>query len=393
MITALSQGPRTDLSACRVLVVEDAPAIRKIIGAYLQAAGILHVDFACDGVEGLTKVESFDPDLVILDIMMPEMDGFEVARSLRADPRHRHLPILVQTALESPAERTEVFRAGANDLITKPIHGPELVARVRVQLENRLLIRDLENYRRHIQTDLELARKMQEDLLPSPKVLEAIHAETGLSIAAHFQPSAELGGDMWHLRDLGQGRYAIILVDFAGHGITAALNTFRLHTLTHQQTLRNLDKPSEYLYQLNDLLVDLLPSNQFATLFLGVVDTVRETLTWSGAGAPMPIYGVGEQMVYLEADGLPMGISRKGQYRDQQVPFPKGAFLLLYSDALTETPDERGMMLNDEQLLAMAAAAHADQFADRPLTSLLDLFRQNRRQPTDDLTLLWLSRG
>ncbi len=393
MIAALSQGVRTDLSECRVLVVEDAPAIRKIIGAYLQAAGILHVDFATDGVEGLAKVESFDPDLVILDIMMPEMDGFEVARSLRANPRYRHLPILVQTALESPAERTEVFRAGANDLITKPIHGPELVARVRVQLENRLLIRDLENYRRHIQTDLELARKMQEDLLPSPKVLEAIRAETGLSIAAHFQPSAELGGDMWHLRDLGQGRYAVILVDFAGHGITAALNTFRLHTLTHQQTLRNLDKPSEYLYQLNDLLVDLLPSNQFATLFLGVVDTVRETLTWSGAGAPMPIYGVGEQIGYLEADGLPMGISRKGQYRDQQVPFPKGAFLLLYSDALTETPDERGMMLNDDQLLAMVAAAHADQFADRPLTSLLDLFRLHRRQPTDDLTLLWLSRA
>jgi len=394
LAAALPFDSRADLSRCRVLVVDDAQGIRKIIGAYLQAAGISQIEYATDGVDGLAKIESFEPDLVILDIMMPEMDGFEVCRILRSDVKHRHLPILVQTALESPSERTAVFRAGASDLITKPIHGPELVARVRVQLENRMLIRNLEDYRQNMQMELELARHMQQDILPQDGVILAGESAEGpgLTVVSHFQPSAELGGDMWHIRELGAGRVAVSSVDFSGHGVTAALNTFRLHTLMHQLPPPDPERPSGYLHLLNAQLVDLLPVHQFATMFYGVIDVVHGSMVWSSAGAPSPIFHNGADRSYLDSSGLPLGISLKAKYHDRRIEFPAGSGLLLYSDALTETPDDNGGTLDQDELMALVVAAQADTEAETPLTALLERFRQGRNIPTDDLTLVWLSR-
>lgn len=388
----LHMDGRADLSHCRVLVVDDAQGIRKIIGAYLQAAGISQIEYATDGIDGLAKVESFEPDLVILDIMMPEMDGFEVCRILRSDAKHRHLPVLVQTALESPSERTSVFRAGASDLITKPIHGPELVARVRVQLENRMLIRNLEDYRQHMQMELELARHMQEDILPEDGVFLQTEDCTGLRVISHFQPSAELGGDMWHIRDLGGDRVAVSSVDFSGHGVTAALNTFRLHTLMHQLPPPDPDRPSGYLQLLNAQLVDLLPVHQFATMFYAIIDLRHGSMIWSSAGAPSPIFSLGGHLQFLDSSGLPLGISLSAKYRDRRIDFPPGAGLLLYSDALTETPDGQGNAVDQDALLEMVAQAGSDCDADTPLASLLERFRQDRSTPTDDLTVVWLQR-
>ncbi|MBF0333963.1 MAG: response regulator, partial [Alphaproteobacteria bacterium] len=127
----------SDMRALRVLVIEDSETNRRLLDALLRAAGIQTIAFAVDGIDGLEKVESFQPDLVVLDIMMPRMDGFEVCRRLRALPEHRSLPILVQTGLETAQERTEAFRAGATDLVIKPLNGAEFLARVRVHLQNR----------------------------------------------------------------------------------------------------------------------------------------------------------------------------------------------------------------------------------------------------------------
>ncbi len=380
---------RADVSACKVLVVDDSASFRKIIGAFLRSAGIVTLEFADNGRDGLEKVASFEPDLVILDIMMPEMDGFEVCRRLRADPKHHRLPVLVQTALEDPAERTAVFQAGASDLITKPIHGPELIARVRVQLENRLLIGSLEDYRHRVETELNLARKMQEALLPDLSGAAEIGQCAGLLVDSHFRPSAEIGGDMWTIRNLGDGKIAVSTVDFSGHGVSAALNTFRLHTLMHQ-SLPHEDEPAAYLGLLNEQLVDLLPTHQFATMFYGVIDTRAGHLTYAGAGAPSPILSSADGPVALNASGLPLGITRAATYKNRSADFPEGAFLLLYSDALVETADHDGKTLETEDLLSWVSDALTKRGMASPLGALLDRFRTNHKPPDDDLTLVWL---
>jgi len=388
----LHDGARTDLSGCKVLVVDDALGIRKIIGAYLQAAGISLIDYAVDGVEGLAKVASFEPDLVILDIMMPEMDGFELCRTLRANPAHKHLPILVETALESPSERTDVFRAGASDVITKPIHGPELIARVRLQLENRLMIRSLQDYQQRMQQELKLAQAMQLSLLPQDSHLGCTTQYPGIRVQSLFRPSAALGGDFWLSRELEPGVVAFAIVDFSGHGVAAALNTFRLHTLMHQLPPPSPLDPAGYLQLLNTQLVDLLPSGQFATMFLCVVDQNKDSLIWAGAAAPSPIIGTADGLRFLDASGVPLGITHKAKYINSTEPFPAGSFLLMYSDALVETPDDQGEELEGEALMELTRLAQTVENGQSPLTSLLASAMEGRETPTDDLTVVWFSR-
>lgn len=382
-------GLQDALRSCRVLVVEDTEASRRLIGAFLAAAGVREVAFACDGIEGLEKAESFNPDLIILDIMMPRMDGFEVCRRLRADPRHRRLPILVQTALGSPEERTSVFRAGATDLVTKPIHGPELIARVQVHLENRLLMRSHEIYRQRVEHELEMARDMQAALMPGPDHIRDVAEKHNLLLHAHFEPSSELGGDYWGVKDIGGGRVAIFTVDFAGHGVTAAMNTFRLHTLMRQIT-PDIAPPGAYLSALNDRLVDLLAIDQYCTILFGVLDSNKDLFTYAAAASPQPVHGTTTSAVMIDSSGVPAGIARGIAYEERQIPFPPGSFLFLYSDALTETEDGDGQCLTDDQVcnLAMAAAGMGDQAMEHILTQ----FRRGRPVVGDDLTLVWLSR-
>lgn len=380
-------APQESWRGCRILVVDDAHLSRRLIAGYLAAAGVQNIEFAADGLEALEKVESFRPDIVILDIMMPHMDGFEVCRRLRADPVHKRLPILVQTGLESMDQRIEVFKSGATDLVSKPINGPELVARTRVHLENRLLIDNLEAYQLRIHEELTLAREMQADILPSFDHVREIERLYGVEIASHVEPSSELGGDFWGVLDMGQGRLGIFIVDFAGHGVTAALNTFRMHTLMRQAGPDH--SPADFLKSISDRLVELLAPYQYATMLFATLDTNANTLTYAGAGAPSPVMGHPAGIDLLDGRGLPIGVTKAARYEDKVVPFPPGSFLMLYSDALTETADGKGDFLEEEQVVALAERCRHEA---NPLPTLLRLFRADRARLTDDLTAVWLAR-
>ncbi len=152
---------------------------------------------AGDGNDGLARLDSFQPDLVLLDLMMPHLDGFEMCRRLRADPRWKGLPVLVQSSLNRAEDRARAFAAGATDYVAKPINAVELLARVRIHLQKRALLRDLEQYHARAESELALARSMQERLMPGPARLAELRDALGVSIDAHFAPSSELGGDFW----------------------------------------------------------------------------------------------------------------------------------------------------------------------------------------------------
>ncbi len=132
-----------DLSQARVLVVEDNELNQLFARAVLESMGITQVDCARNGAEGLDKVKSFNPDLILLDLMMPKMDGKEFMRHVRADLGRRDLPVLVTTAVDSQFMRNALFADGASDYVNKPIDRQELEARVRVHLRQTLLLRDL----------------------------------------------------------------------------------------------------------------------------------------------------------------------------------------------------------------------------------------------------------
>jgi sigma-B regulation protein RsbU (phosphoserine phosphatase) len=336
----------------RILVVDDNRVNRHLLTAVLQRGGFPHIEMAEDGIDALAKIEAQAPDLILLDLMMPRMDGFETCRRVRTDPNRRDLPILVQSSLSGSEDRTRAFSVGATDFVTKPINATELLSRVRIHLENQALLRDLQGYRRRRQGELALARSMQERLLPAPSRLVETEADLGLSIAAHFEPSSELGGDFWDLRRDGLGRLIVWLVDFSGHGVGAALNTFRLHAILRQMDLTNFD-PADHLRDVNGRVCPLLRNGQFATVLVGVIDPATNTFHYASAGAPAPmVWGPDDALpAFGDSSGLPVGILPSARYENRDLPLPVGGRLFLYSDGASELWTSQDTVLGEEGLL------------------------------------------
>ncbi len=380
----------SDLSSCRVLIVDDHEANRNLLAALVNMLGVTRIDFAADGVEGLRQLEQNPPDLVLLDIMMPNMDGFEMCRRLRADPRWRDLPVLVNTAMNEPKERVECFQAGATDMVSKPINGPEILARVRIHLENRLYLAALKSYQDRVAAELSLAKDMQMAIQPGKERLSQLGDALGLTISDYFEPSSELGGDFYNVMDLGQGRAGIFMADFSGHGVTAAINAFRLHTLVGTNPPDPLD-PASWLKSLNRILKPLLPMGQYATALFAVLDCQAGTLRYAASGAPSPVFITHDgQASLLDGSGFFLGILADAEYENREMPFPPGSQLFLYSDALSESRGASNEMWDEAGVQREALACLGQP---EPLNALLEKFSAFTPRPfPDDLSLLWIKR-
>jgi DNA-binding response OmpR family regulator len=125
------RAPRKDVKTpAKILVVDDTPKNVKLLADLLTVKGYAVVT-AASGHEALAKVEAERPDLVLLDVVMPEMSGYEVCRKIRENPATEILPVVMVTALDPSEERVKGLQAGADDFLTKPINQAELLARVR----------------------------------------------------------------------------------------------------------------------------------------------------------------------------------------------------------------------------------------------------------------------
>ena len=186
------------LANCRVLVVEDDEGIHQLlIGHFLDLIGIKDIEFAIDGVEGLEAARRWHPDLIVLDLEMPRMNGLEMLRQLKADFTLADIPVIIETAEESSERREQMFELGATDFVSKPLICKEFQGRVKVHLENRLHVRRLEADLERIQQELRDAATLQRALLPSSARLAEKEKRYGLIIRQVFEPCSQLGGDFW----------------------------------------------------------------------------------------------------------------------------------------------------------------------------------------------------
>ncbi len=377
-----------------ILVVDDDFVARELITSYLSGAGFKTIDTAENGLQALEKIQNNPPGLLILDIVMPEMNGLELCRRLRCDDEHRRLPVLVQTAHDQADDRRKIFAAGATDLVFKPIHAEELVARVRIHIENMLLVRGMRRYQERVAHELSFAQRMQFDMLPGTEDLEEIHQRYGVRIASHFAPSSELGGDFWGAFGISKNTLGIYVVDFTGHGVMSALNTVRLHTMVREIPLV-LSDPVAFTEEVNARLTDLLPVGQFATIVYGTLDIEKDLFTYAAAAAPNPIAGSRQSPIKAyDGAGMPLGISKTAKYPKREISVSPGGFVLLYSDALIESVDSSGAMFGDERLLKLVHETR-DAAGDEPfLDDLLTRFKSMVNTPLDDdLTAVCLMRG
>ncbi|MBY0355566.1 MAG: fused response regulator/phosphatase [Rickettsiales bacterium] len=320
----------------RVLIVDDSRQSLLIASSILRKQGITQIFFAENGQQALTAAMEHLPDLILLDLLMPQLDGYAFCRAIRQQPGFQETPIIVQTGVEDANGLAQAFEAGASDFVRKPIHASELIARTKVHLERLALLKIINTQNRQFKDELQAAKVMQEMILPSTTTVHELQTNYHLDLAVHHQPCQSLSGDLWSAFALDDHQIAFYQVDFSGHGILAAMNSFRFHALTQARLLPS-NEPGAYLDKLNHSLRDVLPRHCFATIFYGVLDTKRSELRYATAAHTAPIIlrkcGALES---LNAHGFPLSAVSQANYETRCTEFNSGDQLLLYSDALVE---------------------------------------------------------
>ena len=382
-----------------ILIVDDEITNIKVLSALLRDDQ--KIVFATDGTTALERAQTKKPDLVLLDIMMPGLDGYQVCRKLKENPLTAHIPVIFVTAKDQEQDEADGFAAGAIDFITKPFSPLLVKARVRNHLDligqrNKLkmLSDELEAYRQRVDLELQSARETQSFLLPNESTLNAIRQNHRLSVDSYFKPCSELGGDYWSIRNLDDQYVAVLIADFSGHGVNAALNTFRLHALL-DNNFDQANNPAAFLEQLNVRLSPLLPTGQYATVFYGVIDRANNLLRYSSAATPSPLVimpGI-KMPVIGNGEGFPLGMFDESDYENRELAFPPGASLLLYSDAVTEAKLTKGGRFHEQGLIDLISKSIAILPGYLRLNALIDMLNEKFIHPlADDLTVVSIYR-
>ena len=380
------------LDNSRVLIIDDDEMNHEIVTFFLNEIGITKIYSAFDGVEGLDLVEQQQPHLVVLDVIMPRKDGMEVLRDLRQKPQYAQLPVIVLTGNDTSESRESMFQVGATDFVTKPLLAQEFQARVKTHLKNLLLVQRLETQLESIANEMQTAAELQHSMLPQRSVTELIREKYGISVMAMFEPSSALGGDFYGLTPLNDRSFGYYMCDFAGHGVGAALNTVRLHTMIGRLPPPDPCDPASYLAALNGALFDTLTRRHYATFLYGVVDVVDHTFTYSAAGAPPPLLmSNGKALEWLDSRGMPLGLVKHAPYHNLQVPFGPGSRMFLYSDVMIESHGRNGTLFGPDELSDLVVEVLGKETGNRRMTEIVSRFMHQVHQPLDDdLTALFV---
>src|ERR1700758_673275 len=261
-----------------VLLVDDAPANIQVVNSILK--DIYKIRIATNGAKALELAKADPPpDLVLLDVMMPEMDGYEVCTRLKADPITREIPVIFLTGQTEVEDETRGFDVGAVDYIHKPFSPAVVKARVQTHLVLRGIREQLAQQLLTIQKELETARQIQMSILPSeiPKI-------DGLDIAARYVPMTSVAGDFYDFIVVDNKRIGIFVADVSGHGMPAALIASMLKIALSAQAAHAAD-PARVLLGLNQALCGKF-ERHYVTAAYVFLDMLKGTLTYAGAGHP-----------------------------------------------------------------------------------------------------------
>ena len=372
-----------DLSESRILIVDDARTNIDILVEALRDEYKLSV--ALDGAAALRSVEKSAPDLVLLDIVMPGIDGYEVCRQLRGQESTRELPIMFLSSLEDVKDKTRGFEVGGNDYLTKPFEVLEVKARVRSLLKAKAYA---DAIREAMARDLRIAREIQMGILPAD--LDAATSGTGLDVHAIIEPAQKVGGDLYEVLRASDDRIVLALGDVSGKGIPAAL--FMAVTVTILRTLaRHIVDPAEILSRLNDELAKQNPRGMFVTMQCLVVDLAHRRVSCAGAGHhQLAILSPGRPpRLACASSGRPAGLMASNSIEAETFPLEPGETFVLFSDGVSEAMNAAEDFYGDDRLLAALSTSAGTPAADTVATVLADLraFVAGAKQ-SDDITIL-----
>jgi len=364
-----------------ILVVDDTPLNISVITGALKDT--YRTKVATSGAKALAIAAADEkPDLILLDVMMPEMDGYEVCRRLKADPMTREIPVIFLTAQTEAEDETRGFQAGAVDYVHKPFSPAVMKARVHTHLVLRETREKLAQQLLTIQKELETARLIQQSILP-----ETVPHIDGLDIAARYIPMAAVAGDFYDFILVDNERIGILVADVSGHGMPAALIASMLKIALAAQAV-HADDPARVLQGLNQALCGKF-QHHYVTAAYVFVDMKKRTLTYAGAGhPPLLMWGRGSAEVRdVTENGLFLGKFDFATYSSVEIPISAGDHGLLYTDGISETNNPEGVEFGSgrfREFLAGEKNGSANQLADRLLKELSGWSARGEGEDLDD---------
>ena len=387
----------TDPAPGRILVVDDHEMNRDLLSRRLQRQGHV-VEMARDGREALAAVADGDFDLVLLDIMMPEMNGYEALERLKADPATRHIPVVMISAVGEMDSVVRCIKMGAADYLPKPFEMAILRARVESSLALKRLHDRERAYTERLAADLEIGRRIQAGFFP-----DTLPSAPGWDLAARFVPAREVAGDFydafWIAGDAP--RIALVVADVCDKGVGAALFMALFRSLIRSAAQqRPAGRPdAEHVLHTARLVNDYIAtthgaSNMFATAFLGVLDPASGRLVYVCAGHEAPaVAASGNVRQRLEPTGPALGLLPGLDFEAAEATLAPGETLVAFTDGVTDAQAPDGSLFSEERLLSLVAtpAPSSNVLLSRVDTALAEHVAGGAN--FDDVTLLVLQRA
>ncbi|HEV7250369.1 MAG TPA: SpoIIE family protein phosphatase [Shinella sp.] len=385
-----------DFSQARILIVDDIEDNRDVLARRLRRLGLVNTVQAGDGLEALEKVRAEPFDLVLLDVMMPRMNGIDALQALNDEGWLKTLSVVMISAASEIETVVRCIELGAEDYLPKPFNPALLAARVGAVLEKKFL-RDI-NQRQLERLERELAEAWlcQQSMLPTTFPVDPAQ----LDIFASIDPALEIGGDLYDVFEVTPGLIALAIGDVAGKGASAALFMARTRSLLRAGTLQfhaisgRVPRPSEIVALINDELGKNNPNSRFVTLFYALLEVATGRLTYCNAGHVYPIWTSGTTVAEVATTPDPaLGVIDALDFHDHELVLAVGDRLFLTSDGLSDMQNAEQEQFGTENILAEIAARPDAPATDLARSVLATAYAFAGGAPQfDDITVLVVKR-
>jgi sigma-B regulation protein RsbU (phosphoserine phosphatase) len=378
-----------------LLVVDDNEDNRYTLTRRLHREGYKNLSLASNGREAIDRLNAQPFDLVLLDIMMPDMNGYDVLEQVKATPALRDIPIIMISSLDEIESVIRCIELGAEDYLNKPFNPTLLRARVGASLEKKRLRDEVRRNMERLTQELDAARALQLAMLP--RQFPACSASHPIAVHALMEPAREVGGDLYDCFYAGEHTFCFLVGDVSGKGAPAAMFMARARSLVRMtvnlwQEWRTADiDPGALLEAVNRELCQNNDDCMFVTMFLGLIDTRSGLLSFLNAGHP-PGYLIstsGETKQIGSKPAVPLGVRRQARFQTRTLEVHPGDALFVCSDGVFEAFNDKGELFSVErleQLLREVGTAEPGEMV-RAVKGAVDAFTGPAPR-ADDVTVL-----
>ena len=365
----------------KILIADDDLDNRKRLELILSSAG--HEIFvASNGQEAVEQSLKHRPELILMDVVMPVMTGYDAARKIKYELADKFVPILFLTAVSDNESLAGCISSGGDDFITKPVHPLILNAKLAAFQRISQMYKKLGEYQKKNEEEMEASKEVFESLIyVNDPVINGL--QTWAKSPGHFS------GDTHLYTEMDNGHIYVLLCDFTGHGLPAAIGTVFVSDLFRSMTSKNI--PAEYILdEINAKMNQILPTGRYcAAIMLDYSPSENKLMLWN-SGLPEAYVTNAERQItaVYPSESVPLGVlPGKMSAKPYEINTAEINEIVIFSDGITEAEDPKGHMYGDEKLRQLIENSEKERDLFSVIKTDLETF-MNGEEPTDDISLI-----